>query len=217
MRLEIGQPRQEARSPSEITTPSSASSSTARLLACPGDSEAVTPAIASGPPNRRNSSGAATRSPHLSTVCTHHVDAGAADASLRCRPWGKHRFMIRCGASESTLMFQPVRLIHNGPVTTANTACFPTRRLRRRCSGHRVQEMASPRTTTAMPGRTLRVCWQPTGNTRARCGNHKHPFPQKPTRDKHPGTPPAVPRGPQPTATQQSRTQRHPCRRTPRN
>ncbi len=62
--------------------------------------------------------------------------------------------MIKCVASESTLMFQPVGLIHNGLVITANTACFPTRRLRRRCAGHRVQERASPRTTTAMPGRT---------------------------------------------------------------
>jgi hypothetical protein len=89
--------------------------------------------------------------------------------------------MIRCGASESTLMFQPVRLIHNGPVTTAHTACFPTRRWRRRrCSGHRVQEMASPRTTTAMPGRTLRVCWQPMGNKRAWWGNHKQLFPRSP-------------------------------------
>jgi hypothetical protein len=84
------------------------------------------------------------------------------------------------------LMFQPVGLIYKGPVATANTACFLTRWLRGRCLGHRVQEMASLRTTTAMPGRTPRVCWQLMGNKRARRGNHQQFFLQKSTRDEHP-------------------------------
>ena len=128
-------------------------------------------------------------SPYQSTVCTHHVDADPADEPLRCRPWGKRRFMIRCVVSGSTLMFRPVGRTRNGPVSTANTACALTRWFRRRCSGHRVQEMALPRTTTVGRGHTLRVGQQPTGNQRAGCGDREQPFPRKPTRGKRRDTP----------------------------
>jgi hypothetical protein len=50
-----------------------------------------------------------------------------------------------------------------------------------------------PRIATVGRGHTLRVCQQSTGNGRPRCGDRERPFPQKPTRDKRPDTPPAVP------------------------
>ncbi len=99
-------------------------------------------------------------------------------------------------------MFRPAGLIRNKPMTTANTACSPTRRCRRRCWGHRVRELTLPRTITVGCGHTLRVCQLPTGNGRPRGGDREQPSPQKPTRDKRRDTPPAVPRRPQPAATQ---------------
>jgi hypothetical protein len=59
-----------------------------------------------------------------------------------------------------------------------------------------------PRTATVERGYTLRVCQQPTGSGRPRCGDRERPFPRKPTRDKRRDMPPAVPRRPQPAATQ---------------
>jgi hypothetical protein len=119
-------------------------------------------------------------------------------------PWGKRRFMIRYVASESTLMFRPVGLIRKGPLTTANTACAPTRRFRQQRLDLRVQELTLSRATTVGCGHTLRVCQLPRGNRRPQCGDRERSFPRKPTRGKRPDTPPAIPRRPQPTATQQS-------------
>jgi hypothetical protein len=100
------------------------------------------------------------------------------------------------------LMFRPVGQTRNGQRATANTACPPTRRLRRRCSGHRVQEMTSPRPATVGRRHTLRVCQQPAGNGRPRDGDREQPFLRKRTCDKRPDTLPAVLRRRQPVATQ---------------
>ena len=116
--------------------------------------------------------------------------------------------MIRCVASESTLMFRPVGLIRNGPLTTANTACAPTRRFRRQCLDHRVQELTLPRAATVGRGQTLQVCQLPTDNRRPQCGDHERPFPQKPHTRQASRHPASNPRRPQPTATQQPRAQR---------
>ncbi len=123
-------------------------------------------------------------------------------------PWGKRRFMIRCVVSGSTPMFRPVRLIRNGPLTTANTACTPTRRFRRQYLDHRVQELTLSRAATVGRGHILQVCQLPTGNRRPPCGDRERSFPRKPTRGERPDTPPAIPRRPQPTAPQEPRTQR---------
>jgi hypothetical protein len=116
--------------------------------------------------------------------------------------------MIRCVASGSTLMFRPVGLIRNRSLTTANTACGPTRRFRRQCLDHRVQELALPLTATVGRGHILRVCQLPVSNRRSRCGDRERSFLRKPTRGKRPDTPPAIPRRRQPTATQQLRARR---------
>lgn len=110
--------------------------------------------------------------------------------------------MIKCVASESTLMLRQVGLT-GGPATTANTACAPTPRFRQRWSGHRVQELTYPQTTTVGRGLTRRVCQQPTGSQKPRYGDHERPFPPKPTRDRRPDTLPAAPRRQSPTTTQQ--------------
>jgi hypothetical protein len=70
-------------------------------------------------------------------------------------------------------MFRPVRLTRNGPVTTADMTYAPTRRLRPRCVGPRVQEMAWPRAATV--GWTLKVCQQLTGNGGPRGGDREPP------------------------------------------
>jgi hypothetical protein len=57
---------------------------------------------------------------------------------------GERRFMIRCVVSGSTLMFRQARLLRSESTTTADTVCAPTRRFRRRCSGHRGQELTKP-------------------------------------------------------------------------
>jgi hypothetical protein len=128
-------------------------------------------------------------------------------------PWGRHQFMTRCVASESTLMFHPAGLTHNEPTTTANTACA---RFRRRYSGHPVQQLTLPPTPTVGRGHILRVCQQPTDNRRPPCGDRKRPFPQKPTHDNRPDTPPARPRLPPPIATLQPRAPRQMMRYSPR-
>jgi hypothetical protein len=147
--------------------------------------------------------------PRIHPQCVHTMLMSPPRAcSYGVIPWGKRQFMIRCVASGSTLMFRPVGLTRNGPMTTANTACFPTHRFRRRCSRYRVPEMTLPRTTTVGCGHILRVCQQPTGNGRPRCGDREQPFPQKPTRGKRRDTPPAVPRRPEPAATPRIGTRR---------
>jgi hypothetical protein len=123
-------------------------------------------------------------------------------------PWGKRRFMIRCVASGSMLMFRPVGLIRNGSFTMANTACTPTRRFRRQYLDHRVQELTLPLTATVGRGHVLQVYKLLTGNRWPQCGDREQPFPRKPTRGKRPDTPPAIPPRPQSTATQQPRKQR---------
>jgi len=141
--------------------------------------------------------------PHIRPQCVHTMLMPIPLTSpYGVASWGKRRFMIRCVAGGSTLMFRPVGRTRNGPVTTANIACALTRRFRRWCSGHRVQEMALPRTTIVGRGHTLRVGQQSTGNKRARCGDRERSFPRKPTRGKHPDTPavPGVRSRPQPSS-----------------
>lgn len=131
-----------------------------------------------------------------------------ADPPLRCRLWGRLRFITSCVVSDSMPMSRPLRLTHKVSVTRGNIACSPTRRMRRRCSGRQIQELTSPRTSTIPWGYTRRVSQQTTGNELPQCGDREQPFLRQPLRDKRRHTAPGIPRSPQPTATQQRKARR---------
>lgn len=141
---------------------------------------------------------------HLSTACTHHVDAGPAEPPLRCRLWARHRFMTSCVASGSTLMSRPRGLTRNGSVIPDNTASAPTSRVRR-CPDRQVQELTPTRTSAVPGGHTQQVSQHATGTGRPRCGDRKQPFPRQPTRDQRRHPAPAVPRRLQPATAPQHR------------
>jgi hypothetical protein len=147
-------------------------------------------------------------SPYLSTACTHHVDAGPAGEHLRCRPMGE------------TPIYDQVR----GERINADVPASGADPHRAEDHGkHRLPpDTPIPAAVFGPPGpgddlapshhhraRTHHAGLPAADGQRAATGrDREQPFPQKPTRDKLRDTPPAVPRRPDPAATQRIGAQR---------